>query len=624
MSSPRSDVLPKGCPPKIRLAGVATLGLQPAASSPAIVYDGRMFKSRRAFLRQSLGLAGLALPLLAACSQTAPAATAPTPAPTTAPAQAQAQTAPATVAAQPKGVALGKLPSFVPIQNTVSPPDLPGSADGLVNPGWISYPKQLFQAVKTPPGAGGDVTVSLESNNPPFPPLDQNAQWQALNKAVNAKLNVLYIPFADFDQKWAAVQAGNDLPDIMCTITRPSTPIVPAFLDAKCQDLSPYLAGDAIRDYPNLAGIPTRAWKSALVNGKIYGVPIPLSPYFWWFWGHQEVLDKLGVGYPKTAAEFKETALKVNDPQNNQWAIGSEGGSQYAFSTVNGLWNGVFKAPNYWAVDSNGKFTYLFETDEYKQAMTYAADLYKAGLYHPRSLEYNTLSARVDFMARKMVFRFDGLQPSPYWGGSNAQPMDPASHITLVPPFSADGKSKPVYYFGRPNFGISLLKKSGDARIKELLGILNFIASPFGSQEYELLTYGVKGVDWNPDDKGNPVYTDQGKAEIGVFGSAWYSLTRPSAGYYSPADPKAPEIYQGYEKQLAPLGVEDASIGCFSPTFAAKGVILLDGVGGGAQDIIAGRRDISEWDQLVKDWQNNGGTQIKDEFAKSYAQLASA
>ncbi|MBV9132255.1 MAG: hypothetical protein JO318_06135, partial [Chloroflexi bacterium] len=256
-----------------------------------------MFKSRRAFLRQSLGLAGLALPLLAACSQTAPAATAP-PAPTTAP--SQAQTAPATVAAQPKGVALGKLPSFVPIQNTVSPPDLPGSADGLVNPGWTSYPKQLFQAVKTPPGAGGDVTVSLESNNPPFPPLDQNAQWQALNKAVNAKLNVLYIPFADFDQKWAAVQAGNDLPDIMCTITRPSTPIVPAFLDAKCQDLSPYLAGDAIRDYPNLAAIPTRAWKSALVNGKIYGVPIPLSPYFWWFWGHQEVLDKLGVGYPKT------------------------------------------------------------------------------------------------------------------------------------------------------------------------------------------------------------------------------------------------------------------------------------------------------------------------------------
>ena len=594
--------------------------------------------NRRHFVR--LAAAGAAMggvALLQACAPAAPspAPTAPAAAPTAAatPTQAAATAKPtappgaATTTAAPAAlsgqsrVALGKLPAYAPIQNTVSPPDLPGSADGLVNPGWTSYPKQLFQAVNDAPGTGSDVSVSLESNNPPMPPLEQNAQWQAINKAMNVKLNVLYIPFADFDTKWAAVQAGNDLPDIMCTITRPSTPIVPAFLDAKCQDLTPFLAADAVKEYPNLAAIPSRAWKSALVNGKIYGVPIPLSPYFWWFWGHQEVLDKLGVGYPKSAAEFKDIALRVNDPQNNTWAIGSEGGSQYAFSTVNGLWNSVYRAPNYWSVDANGKFTYLFETDEYKQALVYAVDLYKAGLYHPRSLEYNTLSARVDFMARKMVFRFDGLQPSPYWGGSNAQPMEPASHITLVPPFSADGQTKPVYYFGRPNFGISLIKKGSDARIKEMLRLLNYIASPFGSQEWELFNYGVKGVDFNYDDKGNPVLTDQGKAEIGQFGNAWYSLTRPAPYYYSPADPKAPETYQGYEKLLAPLGVEDASIGTFSPTFAAKGTILLDGVGGGAQDIIAGRRPVSDWDQLVKDWQNQGGNQIKQEFAASYAQL---
>ncbi len=222
-----------------------------------------------------------------------------------------------------------------------------------------------------------------------------------------------------------------------------------------------------------------------------------------------------------------------------------------------------------------------------------------------------------------MIFRFDGLQSSPYWGGSNAVPMDPPSHITLVPPFSADGQSKPLYYFGRPNFGISLIKMASDARVKELLGILDFLAAPFGSQEFELISYGVQGSDFHYDDQGNPVLTDQGNAEIGPNGSAWYSLVRPSPYYYSPADPRAPEIYQGYEKLLAPIGVEDASIGTFSPTFAAKGTILLDSIGGGAQDIIAGRRNLSEWDQLVKDWQTNGGNQMKDEFAASYAQLNS-
>jgi hypothetical protein len=48
--------------------------------------------------------------------------------------------------------------------------------------------------------------------------------------------------------------------------------------------------------------------------------------------------------------------------------------------------------------------------------------------------------------------------------------MDPPSHIVLVPPFSADGQSKPVYYFGRPNFGITLLKQASEARIKKCCG----------------------------------------------------------------------------------------------------------------------------------------------------------
>jgi putative aldouronate transport system substrate-binding protein len=593
--------------------------------------------SRRNLLRAGLhlGLAGAAVQVLEACSPAAPAApsaaSAPTaaPKPTSAPAAAPngapaaAQSAPPTVAATSRGVALGKLPTFTPIQGP--PPDLPGSPDGLVSPGWIKYPRQqLFQSVKEPPGTGGEVTITVQTNNPPWPPFDQNTQLQAIGKALNARPNVIIIPFADFDPKWASIQAGNDLPDLMCTITRPSTPIVPAFLDAKCADLTPYLAGDAVRDYPNLAAIPTRSWKSALVNGKIYGVPIPLRPYFWWFWGHQEIVDQLGLTYPRSAAEFRDTALKVNKPQDNVWAIASEGGSQYAFSTVNGLWNAVFKAPNYWAVDARGKFSYLFETDEYQQAMLYAADLYKAGLYHPKSLEYNTLSARMDFRARRMIFRLDGLQSSPYWGGYNALPMDPPSHITLVPPFSADGQSKPVYYFGRPNFGITLLKKAGEARIKEMLRILNFVAAPFGSIEHNLITYGVEGVDFNYDDQNNPVLTDQGHREIGDNGSPWYALTAPQPSWYSPADPKAPEIYQGYEKLLQPMGVEDASIGTFSPTFASKGTILLDGVGGAAQDIIAGRRNLSEWQQIVKDWQNNGGNQIKTELAASYAQLTAS
>ena len=75
-------------------------------------------------------------------------------------------------------------------------------------PAGSSIRRTLFQAVKDPPGTGGDVTLTLETNNPPWPPLEQNAQLQAVSKAMNVKLNVIHIPFADFDPKWATLQAG--------------------------------------------------------------------------------------------------------------------------------------------------------------------------------------------------------------------------------------------------------------------------------------------------------------------------------------------------------------------------------------------------------------------------------
>ena len=58
------------------------------------------------------------------------------------------------------------------------------------------------------------------------------------------------------------------------------------FLDSQCADLTPYLSGDAVKEYPNLAAIPTFAWKNSgcAYNGKIYMWPVeryrPLNMLF--------------------------------------------------------------------------------------------------------------------------------------------------------------------------------------------------------------------------------------------------------------------------------------------------------------------------------------------------------
>ena len=48
------------------------------------------------------------------------------------------------------------------------------------------------------------------------------------------------------------------------------------FVKATCQDLTQFLAGDAIKDYPNLAAIPKYAWSnsSCVIDGALYSWPI--------------------------------------------------------------------------------------------------------------------------------------------------------------------------------------------------------------------------------------------------------------------------------------------------------------------------------------------------------------
>ena len=71
-------------------------------------------------------------------------------------------------------------------------------------------------------------------------------------------------------------------------------------------------------------------------------------------------------------------------------------------------------------------------------------------------------------------------------------------------PFAVDGGT-PVYLAGNGNFGITFIKQQPSAdRVKMLLRVADFLAAPFGSQEWLLNYYGVKDVDYKFDDSGTP------------------------------------------------------------------------------------------------------------------------
>lgn len=598
--------------------------------------------SARATRRQVLSkltFAGIGIPLLAACSGPAPA-TAPAAVPTAAPAakptsspaaaasavsvKPTAPPAPAAGAAPTPGVAASipgavvnvggvRLPTYTPY--TGAPPDSPGSADGLVDPGYKGYPKNRPKSVQSTPGDGSDINIMTYTSGAVPAAVDSNPGWQEVNKQVGSALKVNMTPFADyFGTKLQVTMAGGELPDLFFIIADPGITLVPEFFNAKVADLTPHLSGDAVKDYPNLAAIPTRAWKTTVYDAKIYGVPVPLRPYFWWFWVHQELLDQDGLKQPTTADELKQQLVHFTQPNQGMWGQGVEAGPIYAYGLWMGLFTSIFGAPNNWAVDpASGKFTATFETDQYKQATSYVKDLYTAGIFHPDSSNYNTISARDAFQARKFAYRYDGLEM--YGWRQPPVPLTPAPNIQLVKPFGASG-GPGSYWFGRPNFGFVVMPNSlSQDRIKMLLRVLNYLAAPFGTEEDLLLRFGVKDVEWTEDPNIGPLFTDKGKADF----MPWRNIVAPAPPGYLPVNaPEFPKLLQQWESELAPVGVEDASVGLVSRTYAQKGATANRTLGDGFDDIIAGRRPFSDYDGLVKDWLAAVGTTAKAEYQQAY------
>ena len=230
-----------------------------------------------------------------------------------------APTAP--VAAPGQGTASKSiLPTYVPFTGGPKA-DLPASDAGL-QAGYFSYPRDLVKTVTTPPGAGGDVTAMVQTSTAPPTPLDQNPAWQEINRQLNANVKIQPVSSTDYRARVGTVMAGNDVPDLFFLSHTLTATGVPQFLKAAFTDLTPFVTGDAIKDYPNLAAFPTITWRQTIVDGAIYGVPVVRPslqnvPFI-----NQSRFEAAGVTQPSTADDFKRILQELTKPQSNQFGIG--------------------------------------------------------------------------------------------------------------------------------------------------------------------------------------------------------------------------------------------------------------------------------------------------------------
>jgi putative aldouronate transport system substrate-binding protein len=269
--------------------------------------------------------------------------------------------------------------------------------------------------------------------------------------------------------------------------------------------------------------------------------------------------------------------------------------------------------------ESGGKFTKDYETPEFKEAVAYHRALWDAGLFYPDSPTLSGSPAGAQYYAGRWVF-----SPHASWSlvayqtaWERANSADPNFKPRAVLPFNKEGTGRAAQYVGLGSTGTIALKKAAPERIKELLGVLNYLAAPVGTTEALLLQYGVEGPDFTRDGNGNPAPTPQGLADTVV---PWKNIGGPPDYLFSSSSTEyVPVTYQAQKEHFAST-VPNATVGLYSPTDGSKGITLRTTFIDKMNDILFGRQPVSTFDDLVKEWRANGGDTIRAEYEKAFQQ----
>lgn len=496
------------------------------------------------------------------------------------------------------------LPSFKAFD--LVQPDLPSDEFGTL-PGYLSYPYPAQSFVETPPGKGGTVTAVCQYGNAGVPPeLNRNRLWQQLNEKLGVDLDFNGAPTADYNAKFSTMLAGKDIPDL-AQVPLGGMPRLPELLESQFEDLSDHLGGDKAFAYPALAAIDPAAWRSCTVNGRLYGLPLPRGSLRGGLQVRADWADKVGVSIePSSADEFLEMCRGLTDHANNRWAIALADGMQLFVRQM-------FGVPNEWRVDDNGGFTHAWETEEQKESLAFTAQLWAEGLCHPDGFGAQQHVAWMGAATPITSLIQTGMG---FWFSLSTETA-PGLRMAGIRPPKANGDGWARAHLGNPVYSYTVVKKGSAERVQELLGIANYLAAPLGTVENLVCKDGVEGFHWNWQDEA-PVRTEQG-VEDRLLPTAY--VVAGNAILYNAANPDAVKDRHAFEHTLLSEDAEPLpTLGLYSETQLSEGPSLASRMQDLINEIIQGRKQVSDWDAGVAEWRNGGGDQIRSEYEAAHAQ----
>lgn len=486
------------------------------------------------------------------------------------------------------------LPGHTPYDGVT--PDLLAEV-GRASAGFLAYPGSPVAFSSSTPGDGRPVTAIAPASFAVPPGVGQNQFWQELNERVGSPVEMTLTPFGEYTAKFATAVAGDTLPDMYIV---GDTQSLPQFMSAKAADLTDHLQGDAIDAYPALAAIPTDSWRGCVFEGRIRALPIQrglvnLPTVF----VRQDLQDELGLAAPTTFEELFETSVAVTG--GNRWAWGS-----LPLAYVRSM----LDIPSIWAIE-DGEFVSTLADERHEEALEAVRRLNDAGAISPDAAAAPTSTRKQWFGAGTSYFLEDSFLA---WFSLYVQHAAvPGFSISALPVPGFDGGAG-TQYVPNPNFGITAINAASD-RVETLLEIANWMAAPFGTEEYLFSHFGIEGVHYDLDGT-DPIARGDRSGELNIGNI--YMSDAPRV-LYSAGRAETVEDAHAHQLAVTEKSQQDATLGLYSETATRRFGSLQGTLSSIEQDIMLGRRPVSDWRGAVDDFLSGGGETIRDEYAAALA-----
>ncbi|MDB1089682.1 extracellular solute-binding protein [Streptomyces sp. ACA25] len=490
------------------------------------------------------------------------------------------------------------LPSYQASDIAVDP-DIP-SVNGST-PGFTSYipVDDLGVSVPTPKGSGAELNIMSPLWG--TPPKKGNGYWTMMDEAIGVRMSWQTQDGNTYGEKLGTVMAGSDIPDLVCIPGWNMGGQIPRAIEQRFADLGPYLSGDAVLDYPNLAAVPTAAWQASIFGGALRGLPMPqpviggVVPFY-----REDIFEENGWSPPTSADEFLSFAKDITSSRNRVWACDDFKWSAFVFFGV------LPEKPMCWR-EAGGKLEHRYETDEYLEALEWMRRMYEAGVVHPDAVAgqgdaENRFTAGESLMFNSGDGVWHGMVSEQRSGGNSDFRMNAFDF------FHHDGGDPVIHAGNGANIWTFLNKNLSEDRIRDALELANFCAAPYGTLENRLRGFGLEGTHYTVED-GMPVRTALGETEVAP--DTYVFIASPEKSIAHPDQPKVVEDLCGWQQRMMPFVREPLFYGrqIQEPDQYAN---LSDPFEDLEDDVVRGRASISDMQNAVTEWRRSGGDELRD------------